>query len=280
MSPSSSSRPTSAAIAATEAAVPAAGGTPRRCGIRRVGERARSARHRGRAPRVGRRSHEPRRRRRGRSRCLCGWRDRGTRYGAGGISADEVGVGFVLAQCDDAIAGNVHDGGVEDRRRVPHRVAHDVLDRVAPLVHVRAHRDAAAARLEADQATHRCGDTDRTAAVACVGRRQDTGSDRSSCAAGRTARSTGEIPRVAGRPVGERLGGGAGAELGGIRSTEGDEACIPVCLDEMGVSVGDGSVNLERLNALVMGTSGFAGPRSSSTSARHGRGRRGASRSM
>ena len=28
----------------------------------------------------------------------------------------------------------------------------------------------------------------------------------------------------------------------------------------MGVSVGDGSVNLERLNALVMGTSGFAGP--------------------
>ena len=60
-----------------------------------------------------------------------------------GIPPDEIGVGLVLTRCDDAITGNVHDGGVEDRRRVSHRVTHDVLDRVAPLVHVRAHRDAA-----------------------------------------------------------------------------------------------------------------------------------------
>ena len=177
-----------------------------------------------------------------------------------GIPPDEIGVGLVLTRCDDAITGNVHDGGVEDRRRVTHRVTHDVLNRVAPLVHVRAHRDAASARLEADQATHRRGDADRTSAVTRVGRRQYTCSDRSGCAAGRTSRPAREIPRVAGWAIGEWLGSGAGAELGGIRSSEGDEACIPVGLDEMGVPVGNGSVILERLYTLVMRTSGFAGP--------------------
>ena len=112
---------------------------------------------------------------------------------------------------------------VEDGRGVADGMRQDALDR-------RAHpagddgRDAAAARLEADETGARCGDADRAATVVAVGEREHAGGDGRRRAAARPAGRARRVPRVAGDPVTVVLGDRDRPVLGGVRPPGEHEA--------------------------------------------------------
>ena len=120
------------------------------------------------------------------------WRRRGVRI-AGCGSVDRVEVVGCVAHA----AGEPEVVGQPEQR----------------LADVRACRDPSAARLESDQPAAGRGDPERAGAVAAVGDRHRAGRDQRGRAAAGAADAALEVPRVAGRPGPQRLGGEAEAEL-------------------------------------------------------------------
>ena len=135
-----------------------------------------------------------------------------------------------------------------------------MLDTVARLVELWAHRETPSAGLEPDQATQRSRDPDGATSVACVRSREHPCRNGRCCATRRTSRTVVEVPGISAGAVGERLGCCAGTEFGRVGSTERDEACGPVCLHEVGIASGQRSAVLECLNPLMVGPTCLAGP--------------------
>ena len=161
---------------------------------------------------------------------------------------------------DDAVTGPCTHRGIEDRSAVTDAVGHHVLDAVARLVELWAHRDTTSARLEPDQAAQRSRDPDGATSVACVRSREHPCGDCRCCATRRASRTVVEVPRISAGAVGERFGCCAGTEFGRVGAAERDEACGPVCLHEIGIASGQRSAVLECLDSLMVRSTCLAGP--------------------
>ena len=86
------------------------------------------------------------------------------------------------------------------------------------------------------------------------------GGDGCRGAAARAARRAGGVPRVAGRPPRERLGGRHAAELGAVRPPGGDEAGGAEPADQRGVGRRDERGLLQRAVAVADRLAGVRGP--------------------
>ncbi|MCU0682891.1 MAG: hypothetical protein MUF34_11680 [Polyangiaceae bacterium] len=112
-----------------------------------------------------------------------------------------------------------HGGGVVDAAgERPHGVEHAAIVAVEGLGH------APARGLEAVKVVERSGNAHRPRAVARLGNGHEAGGDRGGRAARRAASAAPEVPGVARGRVNVGLGDGHGAELGGRRLAEEDEA--------------------------------------------------------
>ena len=83
--------------------------------------------------------------------------------------------------------------------------------------------DAPPGRLQAHQPAQRRRDADGAAAVAAARHRHHAGRHRRGRSARRAPGAMFGVPGVAGRPVGQRLGGGHQAQLGRVRATDEHE---------------------------------------------------------
>ena len=148
--------------------------------------------------------------------------------GRGGAHADAQPSGFGADLLEERARGwrrGVRVAGHRAREHVEHRRAvangardHVANDEAAPrFAVVGSQRHTPARRLEAEQPAHAGGDADRPAAVACVRERDHSRRHRGTGTAARATRAAFEVPRVARRPVGGRLGRGQQPELGRVR---------------------------------------------------------------
>ena len=155
------------------------------------------------------------------------------------VRAELVDVGTRGRGSDHGVADARAARRVEQRGRVSNRAADAMLDRQSALVAERAERDASLARLESDEPATRCGDADRSTAVAGVGERHHPRRDRGGRAAARSARCARRVPRVMRRAPRHRLSGGHAAELWAVRPAGDHEASRSVPADECRVGIGD-----------------------------------------
>ena len=124
----------------------------------------------------------------------------------------------------------------QSRTRAREREAHDHA--AVGIAGVRAEGDAAARRLQPDQAAERGGIADRAAAVAAVGERHDAGGDRGGRTAARAGGRAREVPGIARRAGVPRHREGGEAELGGGGAAEIDQAGLAEALHQHAVARG------------------------------------------
>ena len=124
------------------------------------------------------------------------------------------------------------------------RVDHVAGDEPVPhLTVLRSDRHPTARRLQADEPALARRDADRAAAVAGVADRDQPGRDRGRGSAARPAGTARRVPRVPGRAVRVRLGGGLQPELGRVGLADDDEAGVLELVEEVR-AVGRGVADL------------------------------------
>jgi len=124
------------------------------------------------------------------------------------------------------IAGNGPGYSIQQGCGVSHRSRERELTRKAApsLPRSRSERTAAPAGFEPDDSAHRRGDSNRSAAVAAVGHRNDSRSDGRTRPSARTPGRVTEVPGVVHGTVGLGFSGREHREFAGRRSSQADEA--------------------------------------------------------
>ena len=145
--------------------------------------------------------------------------------------------------------------GIQDRRGVPQRPRHHVLDDGAgPVVaDVGAERGAPARGLEPDETAFAGGDANGASAVVGVCGRHDARRHGGGRAAARSPGRVVEIPRIVGRAVDLGLGRGKGAELGHVGLPQEHEASRSELRRQMGIVVRDPAELLQEARSRMMG---------------------------